>query len=233
MKLVALTLFIVLASLFTSTKADYSPAVALEMAYMSAIAYENVLAIDAWRCKICDKYKINQPNAFLNLSSGVVGFTGYSASLSAIIVSFRGADNINTFIQDLKTAQSIYEKCENCQVSRNFYALYQTVQATVLKNVENLHRLYRSSKIYVTGHGLGGTFATFAAIDINELYQNTDAVYVFGSCRVGNQAFANYYTKNIPESYRIIHYADVVPHLPIATAGYAHAGWEMWYESSM
>lgn len=149
------------------TQAAYSSPVALEMAYMSAIAYENILTIDAWNCKLCSKYKIAQPNAFLNLTSGVVGFTGYSSSLSAIVVSFRGANDINTFIQDLKTAKVEYSKCENCQVSKSFYELYQTVMPTVLKNIENLHRLFRNAKIYVTGHGLGGTFATLAAVDIN------------------------------------------------------------------
>ena len=118
-----------------------------------------------------------------------------------------------------------YDKCDGCQVSKSFYELYMTVQQTVFKNVENLHRLYRSSKIYIAGHGLGGSFAQLAAIDVSQLYQNTDAVYTFGSCRVGNKAYANYYTTNIPETFRVIHYADVVPHLPIATANYVHAGW--------
>ena len=85
----------------------------------------------------------------------------------------------------------------------------------------------------MTGHGLGGSFAQLAAIDINQLYQNTDAVYTFGSCRVGNKAYSQYYTNTVPETYRIIHYADVVPHLPIAAANYVHSGWEIWYQSDM
>ena len=167
MKNIASIAILVILSLFAASKADYSSPIAREMAYLSAISYENILAIDAWQCKLCQIYKINQPNAFLNLSSGVVGYTGYSVSLSAIVVVFRGTNNINTFIQDLKTAQVSYEKCPSCQVSKDFYELYMTVQASVLKNVENLHRLYRSSKVFVTGHGLGGSFAELAAIDIS------------------------------------------------------------------
>ena len=216
---------IVMASIYATALCEYSSPIAAEMAHLSAVAYENPLAIDAWSCKLCSKYKINQPNAFVNLSSGVVGFTGYSTSLSAIVVVFRGANDVNTFIQDLKTPMVSYSKCEGCQVSQNFYQFYMTVQQAVFKNVENLHRIYRSSKIYIAGHGLGGSFATLAAIDVSELYQSTDAVYTFGACRVGNKAFSNYYTKTIPETFRVIHYADVVPHLPIATANYVHAGW--------
>jgi predicted lipase len=203
------------------------------MAYLSAIAYENILQIDAWNCKLCQNYKISQPKAFINLTSGVVGYTGYSASLSAIVVVFRGANNINTFIQDLKTTKETYDKCPDCQVSKSFLELYSTVKANVLNNIESLHRLYRSSRIFVTGHGLGGVFAILAGADIKELYTDAEAVYTFGACRVGNDAFAKYYSVAVPETYRVIHYADVVPHLPIASAGYVHASNEIWYQSNM
>jgi hypothetical protein len=45
---------------------------------------------------------------------------------------------------------------------------------------------------------LGGTFAIFAALDIKQIYQFADAVYTFGSCRVGNEQFAKYYTSQVP-----------------------------------
>lgn len=108
--IVALTL---LALLF-SAQAAYSPSIAREMAYMSAIAYESVLSIQAWNCKLCPEYKIALPKAFINLTSGVRGFTGYSSSLSSIVVSFKGADSISTFIDELKTARESYDKCPGC-----------------------------------------------------------------------------------------------------------------------
>ena len=37
----------------------------------------------------------------------------------------------------------------------------------------------------------------------------------------------------MPETYRVIHYADVVPHLPVSSAGYVHASTEIWYQSNM
>jgi len=166
MKKALVAVAVVLMVLVNQSQAAYNPPVALEMAYLSAIAYDNILQIDAWNCKLCSTYKINQPKAFLNLTSGVVGYTGYSVSLSAIVVVFRGANNINTFIQDLKTTKTDYDKCPDCQVSKSFFELYSTVKANVLNSIENLHRLYRSSKIFVTGHGLGGVFATLAAADI-------------------------------------------------------------------
>lgn len=198
MKNYLIAVLIVFMVLANQSQAAYSPPVALEMAYLSAIAYENILQIDAWNCKLCQNYKISQPKAFINLTSGVVGYTGYSASLSAIVVVFRGANNINTFIQDLKTTKEIYDKCPDCQVSKSFLELYSTVKANVLNNIESLHRLYRSSRIFVTGHGLGGVFAILAGADIKELYTDAEAVYTFGACRVGNDAFAKYYSVAVP-----------------------------------
>jgi hypothetical protein len=101
-------------------KASYEPAIALQMAYMSAVSYESILSIEAWNCQYCSKYKINLPKPFFNLTSGIRGFTGYSAPLNAIIVSFKGVDNVNTWILDLKTAKDIYDQCPGCEVSRSF-----------------------------------------------------------------------------------------------------------------
>jgi len=68
------------------------------MAYMSAIAYDSAVSVQAWNCKLFQEYKVSLPKVFLNLTSGVRGFTGYSSSLNSVIVSFKGADSINTFI---------------------------------------------------------------------------------------------------------------------------------------
>ena len=103
----------------------------------------------------------------------------------------------------------------------------------MLSQIESLHRIYRNAGIYVTGHGLGGAFAILAATDIKQLYQNADAVYTFGQPRVGNDQFARYYASSVPETYRIINYADIVPHLPATSAGYLHSSFEEWYQSGM
>lgn len=203
------------------------------MAYMSAIAYQSILSVQAWNCKLCQEYKIALPKSFFNLTSGVRGFTGYSASLSSIVVSFKGSDSINAFIDELKVNRSTYDKCDGCQVSKSFSDFYVTVQASILSQIESLKRIYRNAGIYVTGHGLGGAFAILAAVDIKQLYQNADAVYTFGQPRVGNTQFANYYSKQLPETYRVIHYADIIPHLPAVQAGYTHSSNEIWYQSDM
>lgn len=85
----------------------------------------------------------------------------------------------------------------------------------------------------MTGHGLGGAFAILAGTDVKTLYQSAEAVYTFGQPRVGNEAFANYYSKFLPETFRVINNADIVPHLPATSAGYQHSSLEEWYQNGM
>ena len=52
--------------------------------------------------------------------------------------------------------------------------------------------------------------------------------------RVGNENFASYITQSIPERFRVIHYADIVPHVPPQLPiPYAHFVYEIWYDKNM
>ena len=50
-------------------------------------------------------------------------------------------------------------------------------------------------------------------------------LYTQGQPRVGNDKFAEFMTKFIPNTYRIVHYADQVPHVPQSILGFKHSGW--------
>ncbi len=77
-------------------------------------------------------------------------------------------------------------------------------------------------KLWFTGHSLGAAISTLAAYAIG----NVQALYTFGSPRVGNLAFAEAFaTSDIPH-YRVVHHQDIVPHVPFALplVGYEHVG---------
>ena len=50
--------------------------------------------------------------------------------------------------------------------------------------------------------------------------------YTFGQPRVGNEAFANVF-KTLVSEYRVVHYADIVPHLPPEVLGFHHVATEV------
>jgi predicted lipase len=50
--------------------------------------------------------------------------------------------------------------------------------------------------------------------------------YTFGQPRVGNDAFATVF-KSLVNEYRVVHYADIVPHLPPEVLGFHHVPTEV------
>jgi len=75
----------------------------------------------------------------------------------------------------------------------------------------------------ITGHSLGGSLAILASTDLAKLHGKIDQVYTFGQPRVGNPAFAAYYQSFIPNTFRLIDYADIVPHIPPSAFGFQHS----------
>ena len=82
------------------------------------------------------------------------------------------------------------------------------------------------SRLYVTGHSLGGAMATLAAAVCAPLEQgNLKALYTIGSPRVGNFSFAKHLNgQRDYQRYRIVNAADIVPRVPMSMFFYKHAG---------
>ena len=77
----------------------------------------------------------------------------------------------------------------------------------------------------ITGHSLGGALAVMAAAHLHNKYKMVEYLYTQGQPRVGNDKFAQFMTQLIPNIYRIVHYADQVPHVPQSVLGFKHSGW--------
>ena len=65
----------------------------------------------------------------------------------------------------------------------------------ILKYVSILNERHTVDRIIVTGHSLGGAIATMAAIDLYWIYGAKIKIINFGSPRVGNLAFHDYFKK--------------------------------------
>jgi len=72
-------------------------------------------------------------------------------------------------------------------------------------------------------HSLGGALAILASADIKLHFGKVNYVYTFGQPRVGNSQFAAFYDNLVPQTFRIINYADLVVHLPPAKFGFRHS----------
>ena len=211
--------FLFILALLVVTQAGYDTHVSHQLAGMSLIAYEQVSSIQAWSCSPCHSYKLTNIKA---VSGDIQWFAGYSETLKGIVLSFRGSSNIPNWITNLSVGKANYGKCSGCQVHSGFLAAWNGIKAAVHSAIQGLKALHRDAPIFITGHSLGGAMATLAAPDVKESFGIHD-LYTYGEPRVGNPEFSAWF-KNVVYSYRIIHQADIVPHIPWANTGFLHEG---------
>ena len=170
---------------------------------------------------------------FSNSVGGIQGFTGYSHNLTAVVVVFRGSSNIQNWILNIGTTRSSYPLCSNCAVHTGFYEGYSLVASAVRTNVQNLKAKYRGVKLVITGHSLGGSLAILGTADLKSVFGAVDFTYTFGQPRVGNTAFANWFQSSHPNTFRLVDYADIVPHVPPSNLGFVHSNVQAWYQRGM
>jgi predicted lipase len=96
----------------------------------------------------------------------------------------------------------------------------------------------KGTPFLVTGHSLGGALAAVCALDLS-LSGLVDSsvlkLYTFGEPRVGDKLFAAAVDIAVPNAYRVVHWEDIVPHLPPEDAvieHYLHHEHEIWYNEA-
>jgi hypothetical protein len=85
---------------------------------------------------------------------------------------------------------------------------------------------YPDYPVYVTGHSLGGAIASLMSYYMaaswakaNVTVPFTPIIYTFGQPRTGNYRYAEEITSLSAAIFRIVHYRDIVPHLPPCEVG--------------
>jgi hypothetical protein len=101
-----------------------------------------------------------------------------------------------------------------------------------------------NSEILVAGHSLGGAVGALLALRIATEFKNlTLDFYSFGEPRVGDVAFSKMFDHWVPSSWRVVHFDDIVPHIPPCMKsildplscmnvglGKYHHGTEVWFQ---
>jgi predicted lipase len=166
---------------------------------------------------------------FENAGTDTQGIFG-TAFGNTLILAFRGSEEtgIADWIRDLKflPADFAYGEKGNTtiKVHHGFIEAYNSVREAMFKVAqETPHK-----QIICTGHSLGGALATLCALDVKyNLPAKVVSTYTFGSPKVGNEAFAKFYDKYVPQTYRIVNGVDLVPTLPPdipLVVNYEHVG---------
>jgi acetyl esterase/lipase len=117
--------------------------------------------------------------------------------------------------------------CTSCVAHRGFWNSWTDARDRVLPAVAQAVAANPSYQLRVTGHSLGGAIATLAAASMRNT-GHAVALYTFGSPRVGGSKISDYITKQAGGNYRVTHWNDPVPKLPLLTMGYVHTSPEYY-----
>lgn len=156
--------------------------------------------------------------SFPGESSGTEVPIAFVATASdAIYVVFRGTKTISEWISDAEFAQVPYAPVSGGGMTeQGFSAVYATIGAAIVDEVNALAQSGRYSTLFVTGHSLGASLATLAAPDLARATPfSAPVLYNFASPRTGDPTFAAL-VDALPTSWRIVNTNDEVPKLPPA-----------------
>jgi pimeloyl-ACP methyl ester carboxylesterase len=147
-------------------------------------------------------------------------YGGLANDPEVIFVGLRGTKEIRDFLTDSRFAfKAKWPSSELIRIHRGVAAAVDSIFARVVKRVDGF------KKIYVVGHSLGGMKAQALALRLKQTGFNIEGVEVFGSPRVGNGYFRNYYNSQLGNiTLRWEAEGDPFPYSPPLIFNYRHAG---------
>ncbi|CAH9087703.1 unnamed protein product [Cuscuta europaea] len=209
--------------------------------YAAAVYITDTIELFTWTCSICDGLTkgFDMIELIVDVHYCLQAFVGVDPNINAIVVAFRGStSSIQNWVEDLywKQLDLNYPGMDDAMVHHGFYNCYNDskIRSGVLNAVKEAKMFYRDYQIMVTGHSMGGALASFFALDLTVNFGAEDIqVMTFGQPRIGNAAFASGYSQRVPNTIRVTHGHDIVPHLPpyfnlFPSKTYHHFPLEVW-----
>ncbi|KAG8063371.1 hypothetical protein GUJ93_ZPchr0003g16616 [Zizania palustris] len=183
----------------------------------------DLTALYTWTCSKCNDLiqGFEMRCIIVDVQNCLQAFVGIDHAINAIIVSIRGTqeNSVQNWIKDMlwKQEDLNYPSMPKAKVHTGFYSSYNNtlLRPAIANAVRKARELHGDMNIIVTGHSMGGALASFCALDL-AITHGGDNVFLmtFGQPRVGNAAFASYFAKYVPNTIRMTHEHDIVPHLP-------------------
>lgn len=214
---------------------SYSSSSALLLGRLANLAYEenrgSIKAALKEQNLTLDEYD------FRNKENSVDGFIAYDQE-KAILV-FAGSEDLKDWKNNAKTwSEPIDDKA--CGKQMRFHSGFNDAIAPVI-NDNNTALLFhmaelqsQGKKIYVTGHSLGGAFATISAYRLATAVKpvKLSGVYTFGQPFTGDDDFQSCYNGKLKDNtFRFVSDKDIVPKTRVDSS-YRHVGNFLFFDGN-
>ncbi|KAH3799691.1 hypothetical protein DPMN_153303 [Dreissena polymorpha] len=173
-------------------------------------------------------------------------YTAISHGKKTILVGYRGtadfiqlADEglVEQIMCHLSTGTASAYRQYRGQVNTYFsFAFERLYDPCIRESVKKLADKYHDYDVVITGHSLGGALASLTAYKLvteGVVAKDRMLLYTFGMPRVGDKRYAFDHDKAVPNSWRIIHWHDIVPSMPQKSCGYYHHKTAVLYPENM
>ncbi|KAJ1970220.1 hypothetical protein IWQ62_000047 [Dispira parvispora] len=191
-----------------------------------------------WNCPVCLTWPLDSTDysiVLANPTETCVVMLALNVKLHTLVMSFRGTDNKEGAIADLRANLIQWPpEIPESRVHRGFYDSYMSIRPELLTALKLYMAKCTWCDLTVTGHSLGGAQATLAALDAVLTFKsmkNKVLLYTFASPRPGNPAFARAILRHQIPVYRVVKEGDVVPMLPPQGVIYSHVGHTVWIKN--
>lgn len=137
------------------------------------------------------------------------------------LVVFPGTASFRDGLTDVRAAKATWTS--DTRAHAGFVAAFRSVDEQLR---ERLIDQRTPDELIITGHSLGGALATLAAHAWSGTFiLHPNAVYTFGSPRVGNGPFQRSYDAALHDAtFRVVNEGDPVPRVPWMLGTYRHVG---------
>jgi len=206
------------------------------MLYLCASALCSQESIQNWNCSSCKpELDVRSLKLIYDDPTNTLAYVAKNEQKNYIVATFRGTvgTSITNWVTDLEFAQTTpYPNVPGAGVHDGFFYAYTQISNEINEALIQLVKQNPSSPIYLTGHSMGAALAVIAAVNLSSTFNLNLTMYNYGEPRTGNDVFADYYHSQVPSTFRVVNYRDLVPHYPPELIGFHHVATEVWYDGS-
>lgn len=198
-----------------------------------------LLAVSTTKWSVCKKFDVPIVPNFKHIATvkvydiyskqyveNMLGY--YSESLDMIILAFAGTTSADEWAAslDFRTSNLSFIKDKRIKLHTTYGKMYESMRFKIFRILEET--IGKNTTIILTGHSLGGSFASICYLDLtsNHITKN-NVLYTYACPRTGNQSFSDAIT-NTGNSFRISNDEDIITSLPFPIMGtdtyYSHFG---------